>query len=446
MRLLTSSIRHNSWKILWSLFFPVFIFALLENGEKFVERICLSHYSLDFLNGSMQAYALLQFFQVSLVVFANRISVFEGKTRALQIGNRVWQVIWLSILSMIVVLPFTPLINICFFQEIGQGEIAHRYFSISLVGSFLCPIGAILSSFFRAVENKRFLLSSLIITVQASIILNLLLIPSFGVMGAAYSGLIAKLIFCAILLGRFLNRSNRENYHTHEWKMDWPSIWHSIKSCDPKIIGRTFYCVSWMIMTYFMAAKGNLHLSVLSIGATLTFFIASFPQSLLQALSPVFSHEFRSQSYANAWKMFKSSLTCALAFSGILAIPFLCFPKSILFLFCSEIPLGVEYQLIATVYLAWVWILMRNLHPPFLFYLFSMQDETFYKRIRLFTHLLSILQAGYFIYYLDWSPNTFWVILCVECMILLSAYAARTYALGKEQIKKGIDKIEKTTH
>jgi Na+-driven multidrug efflux pump len=442
---LASSIRHNSWKIISSLFFPVFVFALLENAEKFVERICLSHYSLDFLNGSMQAYALLQFFQVSLVIFANRISIFEGKTKALEIGNRVWQVIWLSMLSMIVVLPFTPLINVCFFQEIGQGEIASRYFSISLIGSFLFPIGAILSSFFRAVENKRFLLSSLIIAVQASVILNLLLIPSFGVMGAAYSGLIAKFIFCSILLGRFLNRSNRENYHTHEWKMDWLSIWHSIKSCDPKIIGRTFYCVSWMILTYFMATKGNVHLSVLSVGATLTFFAVSFPQSLLQSFSSVFAHELRSQSYSNAWKIFKSGLLCALTFSGILAIPFLCFPKSVLFMFFSEIPSGLENQLITTVHWAWVWILIRTLHPSFLFYLFSLRDELFYKRIRLFTHLLSILLAGYFIYYLNGPPNTFWVVLCVECTILLSAYAIRTYALGKEQIKKGIDRAEKTT-
>jgi Na+-driven multidrug efflux pump len=424
------------WKKTINAFLPCFVLLFLQNLSRFIERICLCHYSLDALMGSMQAYAFLDLFQLPLVIFANTQSVFARKQSASQIGNLVWQVIWISLFSMLVIIPLSFLIDPLFFKEVGQGKIAKSYFEISILGSFLFPIAAIFSSFFSALQKKGLLLGNIVISTQLSIILNLLLIPYFGVAGAAYSSLISKLVFCLIFLGYFIHRSNRELYHTHDWKIDWQAIGDAFRTYNPRVVGQILTLLSWVCMTYWMAKKGDRYLATLAVGASLTFLLTFFSDSLRYALTPLMKKCLDAQDYKNVWKMLKTGLASSCLFSGFLALPFLLFPTSILHLFFSNGSSLLQNQLVPTIYWAWIWIFLCFLNDNILTFIFSFRNEIFYTKLRLWIYLGSILQAYVLIHRWNWEPNTFWAILCIECLISLSACSIRSYFLGKAYMKK----------
>lgn len=428
---------------LLTLVLPIFTLLFTPCLVGFFERIFLSRYSLEALEGSMQALYVLQIFQFPLINFANMTQVFVGKHlgagESEEVGHCVWQMAWISLLSMLLIVPLGMLISPFFLKGVA-GEIhATTYFNTLLGATFLFPLGAALSSFYLVQERIYFMIKStffaygLMLFLESVLILGIPhILPPLGTLGASLSMGIGRLLFCMILFICFLKQPYLELYQTNRWKIDFHKIRTYLRVCAPRAGGRVFALLAWAFSSHFMAIKGGYYPLVLSIGGTLILFCYFFTDSLIQALTVIFSRYLGAKHYQEIWKSWRAGLFLVLLIAGTLSIPFLIFPDIILSFFFKEVPTGqlLEY-LHNTLYGVWGWGLINNLAGLFLPLLLARQDTLFYIIAVFFAVLTSAIPVYFFIYRLNWAPDKFWLILIVEQFVLLCLYAFRTLWLQK---------------
>ncbi len=428
------------WKELSSLFFPIIIGLLAGSVVGLFERIWLAQHSIDSWKGGMQAVCALQFFQMSCVVFANMTQIFVGQHLGLnepeKVGNRVWQMIWVSLLLMLLIFPLSLMIDPLMFKGTEQREIANGYFKILISGNILFPLGAVLSSFFLAQDKRWIIVWSVLGASGINILLNSILIsgfppicPPLGAIGAAWSSLVSKFVFCLILFSGFLSRLNQAQYHTWKWQVTLSSLWECFRICTPRATGRAFNLLVWTAITSVMTTKGGHYLSVFSIGATLALFSTFLSESLIQSLSIVISRYLASKEYSKLWKRWRLGVFFALFVAAVLAIPFLVFPKATLSLFFSEIPPHIESLLQLTLCWIWCWVLLNGLNAPFFALLLAVKDTFYYMVLMSLTWVTSFLPIYYGFHHLQWEPHAFWLVLVIDHAIILSLNTWRVYSL-----------------
>ncbi|MGH2613535.1 MAG: MATE family efflux transporter, partial [Rhabdochlamydiaceae bacterium] len=400
-------------------------------------------YSLESLEGAIQAIYVLQIFQFPLINFANMAQTFIGKHLGAgepkDVGPCIWQMGWISLLSTVLIVPLGMLAGSLFFKgTIGESS-ANIYFNLLLGSNFLFPLCAAFSSFYLAQGLTKFIIRTTFIAYGLNLVLDLILIfgishvvPPLGILGAALSIVISRLLFCTILFVYFLKRPCRETYRTDQWKIDFSKIGHYIRICTPRAIGRTLALLAWALTSHFMAIKGGDYLLVLSIGGTVVLFCYFFADSLIQALTLIFSRCIGAKQYQKMWKSWRAGLLLVGIVNGGLSIPFLFFPDFILSFFFAQLPTEslMEY-LRLSLYWIWGWVLLNSLAGLFLPFLLAVQDTFFYMTVMFLTVLTSAVPIYFFINRLNWAPDKFWLILVVEHFIILCLYSSRVYWLQR---------------
>jgi MATE family multidrug resistance protein len=138
-----------------SLAMPLVISTMSFTVMTFIERMFLTHYSLDAVAAAMPA-AMLQFtlisFPLGVATYVNTfVAQYEGAGRPRQIGPVVWQGIWIGLLATALLLLTTPLAH-AYFHHAGHDpdvvveEIA--YYDVLIFGSGAIILAGTLSSFF----------------------------------------------------------------------------------------------------------------------------------------------------------------------------------------------------------------------------------------------------------------------------------------------------------
>jgi MATE family multidrug resistance protein len=340
---------------------------------------------------------------------------------------------------MLLIVPLGMATAPIFFKGTEHQELAYRYFKVLIAGNFLFPLGTTLSAFFLAQGKRWWVVWSSIAAYAVNLLLDTIfifgipsLVSPMGALGAAWSSLLSKFVFCLILFLCFLSKTHQATYKTHAWRVSLLSLWDCLRLCTPRAIGKAFAILVWTATTYLMVKKGGPYLSVLSIGSTLTLFCYFVSESVVQSLSVTISRFLGSKEYANLWKAWQFGIVFALIVSAVLAIPFLLFPDVVLSFFFSELPSGVEQSFFRnTIYWVWFWVFFNSLNAPQLAFLLAARKTVYYMLIMSLTWITSLLPIYYCLYHLEWSPHTFWFILSLDQLIVLLVNAFRVYFLSK---------------
>ena len=102
---------------------PLVISTISFTVMTFIDRMFLTHYSLDAVAAAMPA-AMLQFtlisFPLGVATYVNTfVAQYNGAKRPRQIGPIVWQGVWIGLAAIPVFLLTTPLAHY-FFQHAGH--------------------------------------------------------------------------------------------------------------------------------------------------------------------------------------------------------------------------------------------------------------------------------------------------------------------------------------
>jgi MATE family, multidrug efflux pump len=400
----------------------------------FVERLWLSSYSLSTLEAALNGLNLLRVFQLpclSLVMMAQAfVGYHHGANERHLIGPCIWQMIWFSLLSSCLVIPLGFYTYETVLKSLEMAELTRPYFLILIFGNFLFPLGGALSCFYLG-RGKALFIALLVIGFHiVTGGLDYLLIfgipswlPSLGLKGAAIATVAGQALFCLVLLRLFLSKSDRLQFRSDQWMFHLKTFWHYIAPSMPRALGRLSLFAVWAANSFVMTSKGGHHLLVLSIGGTLSLFLAFLGDGVLQALVVTISHALGATNHRFIRKLLQAGLICVLLIGAILMLPLIIFAEQTLSLF--HLTQATLLSLKATLF--WVWfhttVYLINTVP--LSVLLALKDTPFLLFSNLLTWITGFLPVYLGINHFKLSADLFWLLASSAMIISTMLYTWR---------------------
>jgi MATE family multidrug resistance protein len=433
----------ESSKSLLALLLPILALSFTGCLLSFFERLWSSQCSLGAIEASMSAIYVVRIFQLPCIALSMMGQVFVGRYNGARefsaIGRCVWQLIWFSLLSMLVTVPLSLAAMKIFFSGTSiEGEVL-PFFLILTFCNFLFPLGTALSSFYLGRQKLKlvFLLTVATQLLNAGLDLGLIFginpwILPLGLKGAALGTVISQGLFCLVLFIFFLTPPNRSIYGTSRWLLELKTFWRYLTPAAPRAFGRIALLTSWAASSYVMTAKGGEHLLVLSIGGTVSLFLAFIGEGVLQAMVVLVSNAMGAKDDLGIKRYVRNGCLFLIIVSGMLAVPLACFPDSVLSLF--SLGEGVNQPIIErlreTLLGVWVHTVIYILNSILLSVLLSAKDTLFLLALNLCNWVTSFLPVYLGINYFNVSPSKFWLILSGGSALLSCIYSWRIFRVG----------------
>ena len=415
---------------LLALSFPLVLSAFSAALLCQCDRYFLSHYSLQEWEACSAATGLCFFYQMSLIMIATAAQVFIGQFQGAKkhhlIGPFTWQIIWFSLLSMLITYPLS-LISTLYVHGSEIQEPATLYFKYLSSVNFLYPLGAALSAFYIGRGKTRVILLVNLTIQSLNIGLDYLLIfgvqgwiPPMGIKGAAIATMISQSLLCIILLSMFLQKKHIPLYRTDQKGFNRHLLWEGLKTGIPRALARIMAVGSWLVASYLMVQKGGDYLLVLSFGGSIFLIFSFINEGMAQALITITSH-ILGANIKNTYykKIVSASLIFLTVTVAILAIPLLGMQDTLISIFIDE-PLSPESTALLKECCIWVWVIcVANGINRIGTSLNTAARDTLYHAIWnsiLWITLCIPVYIGIGQY--GWSPSKFFLIDGINCILI----------------------------
>jgi MATE family multidrug resistance protein len=419
-----------SLRELFSLALPLILVLLSGCLMGFCDRLFLAHYSLEAFEGCVNAIYLCIIFQLPCIRITSMAQVFvgfhKGAGNSNLIGQCVWQMIWFSLLSMLITFPLGKLVGPLFLSGTAIEKPALTYFDTLMIVNFLYPLGVALSSFFIA-EGKT---KALVIATLASHALNILfdfllifgvegIIPPMGIFGAAVATCIAQGSFCTVLFALFLQKYFRENYGTHSYAFKWKAFWNYVQVGIPRAIARMILLVAWAAVARVMTLKGGDYLITLTVGGTLFLLFSFINEGMGQAMMTIASRLVGAKEYLTVKKLRRSAFLFLAVTMVSLSFPFLFFPEILLSFFFTQPP-APETLALLRYSCIWIWFMIftNGVNMIGMSLITVACDTVFHMIVNCFVWLTSYLPVYLAFEVGNASPDLFWLIAAFDGLIL----------------------------
>ncbi len=270
----------NILRDLWVVSYPLMLSFLSVMMMNFVDRIFLSHYSMDAHNAVVGAGTLAGAFFLGWQALTGIGTVFvarlQGAGRKEEIGKPVWQMLWVSLISVVFFLPMAFIGAEWLIADQPDAEKQIPYLFWILLAGPVSTSYAALCTFYIG-RGK-----TLPVTVLAflgngvNIVLDYLLIfgvpgiiPELGIAGAAIATAIGILTQWAWMFTLFLHKEHREVYGTHYWYFDFALMKSAIKVGLPHALFMLVEIGSWALFYQMMGSIGKTHISIAGISQSI---------------------------------------------------------------------------------------------------------------------------------------------------------------------------------
>jgi len=439
-----------SFRELLFLSIPLILGLFSSSFMGFCDRLFLARYSLAAWEGTVTASNLIMLFQHPLMRIAMMgqvfVGLYYGSKRFEKIGPAIWQIIWMCLFSMLLTLPLSQFVAPYFFGGTTVQEHATLYFSTIMFVNFLFPLGTAISVFFIGQGRMHIVFATTLISHGINIGLDYLfifgfpgIIPSMGVFGAAVATAISQLIYCAILMGAFLQKKERKRFGTGNYTIHWNQFWNQFRTGVPRAIGRLIVLTAWVSISRLMTLKGGEYLMVLSIGSTLILLFTFINDGMHQGMITIASNIMGKRDFAKLWRLVRSGLSLLAVTTALLSIPYVIFPDLTLSFFFSD-PLGPETLRILRRACIWLWVFFfcYGFNIIGLSLIIAARDMSFYLLSIPFVWLTSFVPVYFAMNKWNWSPDTIWFIMALDSLIFGIAFILRS---SKEKWKESEDAV-----
>ena len=311
-----------------------------------IDRAILAYYSIDSMNAaaiagnmvSILAYVFMSVAYISGVY----VGQYNGAGEYKKLAEPVWQMIFLSFLSILFFVPagyFSKYLN--FFPQYYEAE-GIEYQSVLMPFCFLPCLTAALTAFF--VGRGKTVLVTFVVVIGN--VLNALLdivfvfgikniIPSFGCKGAAVATIISEAIQVIILAIVFLNKHNREKYNTAHCVFDKKLFISCFKTGIPLSVGRFMELLAWYVIYIVIShvSKDLATIHGISICVYVLFFFIT--EGMMKSVAALSSNLIGMKNLDGIRRLFRIFMwmTCAVSF---FLVVFLVIYPDIIFSFLSN--------------------------------------------------------------------------------------------------------------
>ena len=393
----------------------------------FFDRLILAKYSTVAMTAAVTAGTVCFVFNNGSIAIASIAEVFVGQyngaKREKEAGKPVWQMIWFSLLTVVLYLPCALYAGDYLFANYEHGAKAQDYFQTLLFFGPVFPIVATLSSFFVGIGKVKFVTSVTIFANAINIGLDLILIFGIsgwilpmGTKGAALATGISQVIQAGILLSLFLSHYYRTHYGTALLNYDSRLFWKCLRIGCPNAFAFMIEVGGWSLVMLLLATKGQTHLTVISVAHTLRILFAFAVQGIEKGVITISSNYMGANRYDIIPKMFNSSLKMLVGICVLFAIPLLIYPDFLINHFLSPEYSGIEREQMFlyiryACFWMWLYFFFDTLSWTIAGILTAAGDTAFVMIINgVSVWLFAILPIYLFVIATDGSPVLPWVI------------------------------------
>lgn len=406
-----------------TLFFPVLIIAFSSSLYLIVEKILFGVFSTLAMEAAVSVAYIGQIFQLSTVAIAMMAQVFigqqYGEKKWKAMGPCVWQYIWFSLLSTVIVFPIGAVYGTAYLKGMPFQELATPYLNWVLLTNFLYPLGTALCCFYIAQGKTRLVLFSSISAQAMKVVLGYLLIPTFaninplwGLYGGVLSTILAQSLFVLVLFGVFINAKHAKLCDSRRWMFRLKLFWSCVNPGLLRATNRILNTLCWTTITHMMITKTEIHLLVFSIGGVIFLFLPFLSDAICQVQTVIVSRLVGAKQYANLLGAFRIGFVCTSICIGIFGIPLLLFPETTFEILFPKISL--ELQQIRPVFIGiWASFAFSTLLFVPLGYILAFKDMFFSAFMGIFAWFNGYLYMYMMIEKIAIDPKYFWIVLSV---------------------------------
>jgi len=298
------------------------------------DRLMLAGYCLDSMNASVMSGNFVVTFSYMLVSVAASSEIFVGQYNGDkqydQLGAPTWQMIYLSIFSILIFVPvayYSEYFNTLpdYFLEEGLA-----YQRPLMYFGFLQGIIMAFAAFFVGQGKARIVTSVVVIGVVINAILAYIFIYKFrmGCSGAATATVIAEAIQATTLAAIFFNKKNREIYKTWQnRRFNKKLFWGCIKIGGPLALGHFIAMAAWYTTQTAVAHVSKEQATIYNVGINIYVFFIFFGDGLNKAIATISANMIGRRDLPSIRKTYKFFVRMALMFSSLVAIPLIVFPE-----------------------------------------------------------------------------------------------------------------------
>lgn len=355
---------------LWKIALPLMLSSLSGMVMLFVDRLILSRYSMEAHNAAVEATNIGWSFLAGWIALCGVTQIFVsqnyGAGRLRQIGEPVWQMMWLSIGSTIIFLAMSYGFPDILFGTESSYQTQRTYLRLMLLFGPFHGLFNALNGFFIG-QGKTFLPTIVVLVgnVINAVCCYLLVFgwggfPPMGATGAALSMNVAVVGQVAVLFFSFLSRENRTVYGTNRYS--WrPEL---LKSCVVIGLPQALFCflevAGWGVFYKMMSLLSEKHLTVAGIVQNLLILFMFFGEGLSRAIAALSGNAIGAGRPQDVFKVVRLGFVAITCFAIVFAIT-----------------LWLSHELIIDQFLIQVSPEMRQLLYPSL--LFGFANAVFYK-------------------------------------------------------------------
>lgn len=323
----------GSLRELWALAFPLMLSSFSVLMMIFSDRWFLAHYSTEAHNAAVSATTFGWSFIFGWMCLAAISEVFvaqyNGAGMRHKTGQPVWQMIWLALASWLFFLPLAYWGPSLFFSGADLG-MEREYFGIMLLFGPFYVLYTGLCGFFIGQGKTRLITSVVVQANLVNIVMDWVLIfgiegwvPSFGVKGAAIATSLAT-IFQGLVLGMvFLNKRNREECGTLDWKPNFALFKECVRIGLPSAVFVVAEILAFACYYLIMKDKGIVYITVAGISQSICILLFFFAEGINKATTAIAGNMIGAGRSHLISKLMRTGLILNLLFAGLILVFFL---------------------------------------------------------------------------------------------------------------------------
>jgi multidrug resistance protein, MATE family len=323
---------------------------------QFTDALFLSWYSADAIAAvvpaAMAAFLLSSALTSTAGYTSTFVAQYVGANRPGRVAAAVWQGIYFSVLSGIVLalvsLGAGPLFTWVGHAKAIQGmEVC--FFSIMCWGGFFFVAATALSGFFSGLGKTSMVMAVNIAGLLTNVVLDYVMIfgkigfPRLGVAGAALATVASQALIALVFALLFLRRANRSRWATWSSRaFDRPLFFRLIRFGFPGGMRFSLEMAGWTVFVFFVGRIGPIELAATNIAWRING-IAFFPViGLSQAIAILVGNAQGSMRPDLSAKVAWRGTVLSQAWMIAMAVVFLVFPKQLFGIFAGSDPATIS--------------------------------------------------------------------------------------------------------
>lgn len=433
---------NGSMRELWTISFPLMLSLMSSSLMFFWDRLLLAQFSIDAHNAATSAGTWVTFLQFAFLCTTCIAEVFVGQLNGAgeqkKIGRPVWQMIWLSIFSILIFVPLGLFAGTTLFASSPYSHLETEYFRYMMCFGPIFCLSSALSTFYIGRGCVKFVTA----TVIAANVLNTVLayffifgvepyFPSLGIAGAALATGISQLIQTIVLFIDFIRPSYREKFGTDDFRFAWDEFAKCVRLGLPSSLAHTIEILAWAVFFRMLMTAGEEHFTVVSIAQSIFFLFTFLTEGISKGATAIAANLIGAGKFDALWKLLYSGIKFYAIIFVIFGSIFLIDPSPLINLFFSDESATSEvYDLIASSCL-WVWIffLFDGIHWLVVGLLTAAGDTKFVLKAGSFSvWIFALLPTYIFVVLQGHQPDMAWAITAFYGLVVCSIYLLRFYS------------------